>query len=149
MRRPEKGMLGAAGRAPWHGHQPPARCLHDTGLLPGRAQLGLRALQPVLEGERWDLWDLSVSRHLFPSQKFLIFFLWYFDVWLLKSGEHQLFWRNRLRVRDRQCGQSAPLGFTYLFVGPFMSVHLHHPLTEHVKRVFFVLLPVGAQPLPF
>lgn len=30
-----------------------------------------------------------------------------------------------------------------------MSVHLHHPLTEHIKRVFFVLLPVGTQPLPF
>lgn len=30
-----------------------------------------------------------------------------------------------------------------------MSVHLHHPLTEDVKRVFLVLLPFGAQPLPF
>lgn len=37
----------------------------------------------------------------------------------------------------------------HLFVGPFVSVHLHHPLTEHIKRVFFVLLPVGTQPLPF
>lgn len=30
-----------------------------------------------------------------------------------------------------------------------MSVHLHHPLTEDVKCVFLVLLPFGAQPLPF
>ena len=36
-----------------------------------------------------------------------------------------------------------------LFVGPFVSVHLHDPLTEHVKHVFYVLLPVGTQPLPF
>lgn len=50
----------------------------------------------------------------------------------------------------RQLRQSAPTGsHTYLFAGPSVSVHLHHPLTEHVKRVFFVLLPVGTQPLPF
>lgn len=56
------------------------------------------------------------------------------------------FWeRNRLYVPARQLGRNAPCtsSHTYLFVGPFVSVHLHHPLTEHVKCVFLVLLPVG------
>ena len=53
-------------------------------------------------------------------------------------------------VLARQLRQTAPTGsHTYLFAGPSVSVHLHHPLTEHVKRVFFALLPVGTQPLPF
>lgn len=52
--------------------------------------------------------------------------------------------RTRLRQGAR-CASSC----TYLFVGPFVSVHLHHPLTEHVERVFLVLRPVGTQPLPF
>lgn len=36
-----------------------------------------------------------------------------------------------------------------LFVGPLVSVHLHHPLPEHIECVFFVLLPVSTQPFPF
>lgn len=93
---------------------------------------------------------------LFSSQNFLGVCVWggggwYFGVWFLRSGAHQLFWRKLLCVPECQFRQNAPhtSSQTYLFVGPFVSVHLHHPLTEHVKCVFFVLLPVGTQPLPF
>lgn len=50
-------------------------------------------------------------------------------------------WLRQGARRDSLC--------TYLFVGPFVSVHLHHPLTEYVECVFFVLRPVSTQPLPF
>lgn len=53
-----------------------------------------------------------------------------------------------VRTRLRQVARGAG-SCTYLFVGPFVSVHLHHPLTEHVERVFLMLRPVGTQPLPF
>lgn len=38
---------------------------------------------------------------------------------------------------------------THLFAGPLVSVHLHHALAEHVKRVFFLLRPVSPKALSF
>lgn len=69
----------------------------------------------------------------------------------MECREHQLLWRNRRCISKCQLRQDAQRSSscTYLFVGPFVSVHLHHPLTEDVKCVFLVLLPFGAQPLPF
>lgn len=70
---------------------------------------------------------------------------------VLECGEHQLLWRNHCCISKCQLRQDAQRSSscTYLFVGSFVSVHLHHPLTEDVKRVFLVLLPFSAQPLPF
>lgn len=78
----------------------------------------------------------------------------FFDFFFFSSlgcGKLQLFGRSRRCVSKCQLRQDAQhaSSCTYLFVGPFVPVHLHHPLTEDVKRVFLVLLPVGSQPLPF
>lgn len=42
---------------------------------------------------------------------------------------------------------SCLLGPTHLFVGPLVSVHLHHPLAEDVKCVLLLLRTIGTQAL--
>lgn len=87
---------------------------------------------------------------LFSSQNFQIFFCGTLMFGFGGMGntdvlEETLLLSERWLRQGARCNSSC----TYLFVGPFVSVHLHHPLTEHVERVFLVFLPVGTQPLPF